>query len=99
MVRAFYNACTHRGARVCRHDAGNAKSFQCFYHAWTFSTEGALVGIPDKEGYAPAVDPAQLGLRHVARLDVYRDFWFVSFDAEIEPLPDAVFGVSRESIG
>ena len=65
-VRALINSCTHRGARVCRQDRGNAKSFQCFYHAWTFNTEGALVGIPDKEGYAPGRRPGQLGLRHVA---------------------------------
>ena len=80
-VRALINSCTHRGARVCRQDKGNAKSFQCFYHAWTFNTEGALVGIPDRDGYAPGVDPTQLGLRHVPRLDCYRDFWFVSFSA------------------
>src|ERR1700710_1542328 len=55
VVRALINSCTHRGARVCRQDAGNAKSFQCFYHAWTFSTEGELVGMPDKDGYAEAV--------------------------------------------
>src|SRR5918997_1588773 len=87
-VRALINSCTHRGARVCRQDAGNAKAFQCFYHAWTFNTEGALVGIPDKDGYAPGVDPAQLGLRHVPRLDCYRDFWFVCFDPDAEPLGD-----------
>jgi p-cumate 2,3-dioxygenase alpha subunit len=51
-VRALYNSCTHRGARVCRQDAGNAKSFQCFYHAWTFTTEGTLIGIPDRDGYS-----------------------------------------------
>src|SRR3954452_21977113 len=86
VVRALINSCTHRGARVCRQDAGNAKSFQCFYHAWTFSTEGRPVGIPDKEGYAAAVDPGQLGLRPVPRLECYRDSWFVSFTSDGEPL-------------
>lgn len=94
-VRAFYNSCTHRGARVCRQDHGNAKSFQCFYHAWTFSTEGKLVGIPDKDGYAPGVDPAELGLRPVARLSAYRDFWFVSFNPEVEPLEDYLAGAKE----
>ena len=37
-VRVFANSCTHRGATICRRDRGNAKSFQCFYHAWTFDT-------------------------------------------------------------
>jgi p-cumate 2,3-dioxygenase subunit alpha len=95
VVRALINSCTHRGARVCRQDAGNAKSFQCFYHAWTFSTEGELVGMPDKEGYAPAVDPKQLGLRHVPRLEGYRDFWFVCFNPDAEPLVDYLAGAKE----
>jgi p-cumate 2,3-dioxygenase alpha subunit len=94
-VRAFYNSCTHRGARVCRQDAGNARSFQCFYHAWTFNTEGELVGMPDKEGYAAGVDPSELGLRNVARLDSYRDFWFVSFNPEVEPLSEYLAGAKE----
>ena len=96
-VRALYNSCTHRGARVCRQDAGNAKSFQCFYHAWTFNTEGGLVGVPDREGYADGVDFDALALRQVARLDCYRDFWFVAFDPVIEPLTDYLAG-AREYI-
>jgi p-cumate 2,3-dioxygenase alpha subunit len=40
VVRALLNSCTHRGAEVCRERRGNAKSFQCFYHGWTFSNEG-----------------------------------------------------------
>lgn len=94
-VRAVYNSCTHRGARVCRQDSGNAKSFQCFYHAWTFNTEGKLVGIPDKEGYAASIDPAQLSLRQVPRLDSYRDFWFVCFDEHAEALTDYLAGAKE----
>ena len=95
VVRAFYNSCTHRGARVCRQDRGNAKSFQCFYHAWTFSTEGKLVGVPDKEGYADGVAFEELGLRPVARLECYRDFWFVSFQPDVEPLEDYLAGAKE----
>jgi p-cumate 2,3-dioxygenase subunit alpha len=50
-VRVFANSCTHRGATICRRDRGNAKSFQCFYHAWTFNSDGGLIGVPDEEGY------------------------------------------------
>jgi p-cumate 2,3-dioxygenase alpha subunit len=94
-VRALINSCTHRGARVCRQDAGNAKSFQCFYHAWTFNTEGELVGVPDREGYAEGVDLKALALSQVPRLENYRDFWFVAFDAEIEPLVDFLAGATE----
>src|SRR5262245_13529234 len=42
-IRTLLNTCTHRGARVCRQDEGNARTFQCFYHAWTFDNRGELV--------------------------------------------------------
>ncbi len=45
-VNVFHNTCTHRGALVCRQDSGNSKVFQCFYHAWTFDSEGKLNGVP-----------------------------------------------------
>ena len=47
-VRVLLNTCTHRGSLVCRQPAGNAKVFQCPYHAWTFNNQGALIGVPGK---------------------------------------------------
>ena len=41
-VRAFFDGLTHRGATICRQDTGNARIFQCFYHAWTFDTTWGL---------------------------------------------------------
>ena len=40
-VRALLNACTHRGAKICRQDSGNSRAFQCFYHSWTFDTRAS----------------------------------------------------------
>ena len=48
-VKVFLNTCPHRGALICRHDEGNAKIFQCFYHAWTFNTAGDLLARPAGE--------------------------------------------------
>jgi nitrite reductase/ring-hydroxylating ferredoxin subunit len=39
-VKAFLNACSHRGMKVCRADLGNAKSFTCTYHGWTYDMGG-----------------------------------------------------------
>lgn len=61
VLRAFRNACSHRGMRVAE-GAGVAQRFTCPYHAWTFDAAGALVGIPRREQF-PGCDPAQLGLR------------------------------------
>ena len=90
----FHNTCPHRGALVCRTDRGNARIFQCFYHAWSFDTSGALVGLPDVEGYGPGFDRAELGLRS-PRFDSFRGFVFVCFDRETEPLRDYLAGAAE----
>ena len=91
-VNVFHNTCTHRGALVCRQDSGNSKVFQCFYHAWTFDSEGQLKGVPDRDAYAGGVNFDELGLKRVARVESYRGFVFASFDPEIQDLPDYLAG-------
>jgi len=95
VVRALLNSCTHRGAEVCRERRGNANSFQCFYHGWTFRNDGQLIGVPGEEAYAPGFSRAQLGLREAPRLEQYRGFWFVSFDPEVVPLVDYLGGAAE----
>lgn len=51
-IHALHNRCAHRGAAVCRHAAGNARSFQCPYHQWTYRLDGALQGVPFARGVA-----------------------------------------------
>src|ERR1700733_7129688 len=91
-VRAFYNTCTHRGARICRQEAGNARLFQCFYHAWTFSSEGKLVGVPDEAGFGPQYSRSDYDL-HSPKHQSYRGFHFVNFDPDAEELIDYLGGV------
>lgn len=49
-VRAFLNACTHRGSKLAR-DCGSATRFTCPYHAWTFGLDGDLVGVAAREAF------------------------------------------------
>ncbi|MBD5604800.1 MAG: Rieske 2Fe-2S domain-containing protein [Candidatus Eremiobacteraeota bacterium] len=91
-IRAFFNTCPHRGATVWRQDSGNAKAFQCFYHAWTFGLDGALTGMPDQAGYSEVFDRDEVGLREVARCEIYRGFIFVCFDENVVSLHDYLAG-------
>ena len=92
-IRVLYNTCPHRGAIVCRRDEGNAKTFQCFYHAWTFDNCGTLLGFPDEEGYAmTAFDRSKMVLGVVERHESYRDFHFVCFDPSAPSLVDYLAG-------
>ncbi|MCP5025726.1 MAG: Rieske 2Fe-2S domain-containing protein [Actinomycetia bacterium] len=43
---AFINACRHRGTAVESRERGTARRFTCPFHAWVFSPDGALVGLP-----------------------------------------------------
>ncbi|MDP1670981.1 MAG: Rieske 2Fe-2S domain-containing protein, partial [Alphaproteobacteria bacterium] len=45
-IRVFLNQCRHRGMKLCRADAGNARSFTCSYHGWAYNTAGDLVSVP-----------------------------------------------------
>ncbi len=65
VVRAFLNACRHRGAPVCEPGRGNARVFACPYHAWTFNTRGELVGRYRGDTFGE-VDEAALGLTPLA---------------------------------
>jgi p-cumate 2,3-dioxygenase subunit alpha len=94
-VHVFHNTCTHRGAVVCRHKSGNAKVFQCFYHAWTFDSEGNLAGVPGRDAYAEGVDFAALALKPVARMESYRGFVFASYDPAITGLETYLAGAKE----
>jgi phenylpropionate dioxygenase-like ring-hydroxylating dioxygenase large terminal subunit len=45
-VRAFLNACRHRGGRVAEDRGHQGRTFSCPYHAWCYDIHGRLVGQP-----------------------------------------------------
>jgi phenylpropionate dioxygenase-like ring-hydroxylating dioxygenase large terminal subunit len=53
-VRAFRNACRHRGMQVAS-GSGCARAFVCRYHGWTYNLEGRLRHVPHEEGF-PGLD-------------------------------------------
>ena len=48
-IRAFINACRHRGARIAE-GRGTAASFMCPYHAWNYSLDGNVRSRPNACG-------------------------------------------------
>ena len=88
-LRAFLNTCRHRGMRVCRADRGNTAAFTCPYHAWTYDTTGALIGVPKfEEGYYGELDKRDWGLLPVAQVDTYKGLIFGTFDPEAVALTE-----------
>ena len=86
-VHALLNVCRHRGNRLCRADFGNAATFTCAYHGWTYRNDGRLVGVPWlKEAYYGELKRERWGLNPVAQLDSYKGLFFATFDPDAPPL-------------
>lgn len=61
-LRAFLNVCRHRGSTLVQSPQGkDLRGFICPYHSWSYDTDGALVGVPDRIGF-PALDEATRAL-------------------------------------
>ena len=88
VLRAFFNVCRHRGTRICREPSGRlGETLQCSYHAWTYGTDGRLIGAPhmqDVEGF----DRAEYSL-HAAALAEWEGFLFVNVAERPEPFETA----------
>jgi len=59
-VRAFRNACRHRGTQVAS-GTGCQKAFVCRYHGWTYGLDGALRHVPHEHGFL-GLDKGERGL-------------------------------------
>lgn len=58
-LRAFYNACRHRGAKITRRPAGGVDQLECFYHLWRYSQGGKLAETGRPEDGAGALTTVQ----------------------------------------
>ena len=86
-IRAFYNVCRHRGARLCEEQDGHAAAIQCAYHAWTYALDGRLIGAPHMDE-TPGFNKAEYPLKP-ARLGLWEAFIFLN-------LAPKAFGASLE---
>ncbi len=90
-LHSFLNMCRHRGNRICRADLGNAPSFMCTYHGWTFATDGKLVGVPGyKEAYFEELDRSQWGLVEAGQIGTYKELIFATWDKSAPSLRDYI---------
>jgi len=62
-VRAFWNSCRHRGAKICLDQSGRAPRLMCPYHQWTYGLDGKLLAA---RSMAEDFDKADHGLNPVA---------------------------------
>jgi len=90
-LNAFINACSHRGAMLCRHKRANKSTFTCPFHGWTFNNNGKLLKVKDPEGagYPDGFNTnGSHDLTRIARFESYRGFLFGSLDPDVAPLAE-----------
>jgi phenylpropionate dioxygenase-like ring-hydroxylating dioxygenase large terminal subunit len=88
-IRAFYNACTHRGSRLLFEERGNKKVFVCPFHSWSFHNNGELRRITDEETFQPEVVAHRPGLTPVA-CDVHAGIIFINMEENPPPLREMI---------
>lgn len=92
-VRAFQNACRHRGHALVDGSCRGLRLFTCPYHAWSYDLDGKLIGTPHFGGHkvhqVEGFEPANYGLMSV-RCETWHDWIFLNIDGEAEPLADFV---------
>ena len=81
-IRAFINACSHRGTLLEQRSTGCAKEFQCPYHRWLFDNEGAFRGAPGVRNFRSDFAAKDYGLREL-KVEEFAGLVFCSMAADV----------------
>lgn len=85
-IRAFWNACPHRGRRLIDFDAGGATEITCMFHGWSWDINGKMRAMPCGWDFADAAeDVAQLA---EVKVGTWGGFVFINPDPDCEPLTE-----------
>jgi phenylpropionate dioxygenase-like ring-hydroxylating dioxygenase large terminal subunit len=82
-VHVMSAICRHRGMPVAA-GSGNANSFQCPYHRWTYALDGRLLRAPEMERTA-GFDRSQCRLAQI-RSEIWEGWIFVNLNSGAAPL-------------
>ncbi|MFE4499123.1 SRPBCC family protein [Rhodococcus sp. NPDC056743] len=91
-IRAYHNACRHRGTRLAR-GRGRVGSLICPFHGWRWNLDGSIKLVLDREEFVPRSDD-DLGLGKV-RAEQWAGFVFINMDPEAKPLLDYLDPIAR----
>src|ERR1700678_1502221 len=84
-LRAFHNACRHRGSRICSAERGSVTRLVCPYHQWTYHLDGRLFSARDM---GSGFDRSQYGLKPAHSASVGGYIWVCLADVapDFEPI-------------
>jgi phenylpropionate dioxygenase-like ring-hydroxylating dioxygenase large terminal subunit len=92
-VKAFPNACLHRGRALCDTHRHGLKVLRCPFHGWSWNLDGTIKEIPCQWDF-PSVIEKEYSLPEV-RVGFWGGFVFINPDAHCEPLEDFLGDINR----
>ena len=93
-LRAFQNACRHRGNVICEGSGSGLTELRCPYHRWAWNMDGRLREVPSRKGFGQ-LDNEALGLRP-ALVGTWGRLVFINLDTGAVPLAEWLEGVPED---
>ncbi len=85
-IKAYNNACLHRGRRLAS-GCGLTLMLVCPFHGWKWSLDGANTSVADEHDWNHAIDRSELRLPEF-KVGTWGGFVFVNFDPNCEALEE-----------
>jgi nitrite reductase/ring-hydroxylating ferredoxin subunit len=92
-IKAFPNACLHRGRQLLTEDAQHLKEFRCPFHGWGWKIDGTLKEVPCQWDF-PSVSEKTHSLPPV-RVGRWGGFVFINPDDKAEPFEQFLGDIDR----
>ena len=86
-LKAFYNVCQHRGARLLLTDRGALDQYTCPYHGWTYGNNGELAHVPEEDHFSRGLPRDKLALKPL-RVQIWAGVVWVCMDQNAPTLED-----------
>jgi choline monooxygenase len=93
-LRAFQNACRHRGSALCNGSGSGLAEIRCPFHRWTWDLRGQLREVPSRREFGVLNDDLPL---LPVQIDTWGPLVFVNVDPDSEPLAEFLDPVPADS--
>jgi phenylpropionate dioxygenase-like ring-hydroxylating dioxygenase large terminal subunit len=95
-IRAFHNVCSHRNRKLVMEERGEATTFVCAYHNWSYRNDGSLLGVPDRRNFFD-LDLKDCGLTPIA-CETWEGWIFINLQREPEVTLDEFLGAAKDDL-